>query len=212
MSPRAYTPEQELDMAVMFTDGSSIAELQRKYGGSYPSARAALKRQGAYEVRPGGHYGGKKGVHQRTFTGAEVDEMVHLWDMGLSKRGIAIAFKTTTYIVERELLACGISPIYRDGVKRGPESSRWKGGRFVRDDGYVVIRTGDGHYRFEHRLVMEKKLGRKLTRSETVHHINGDKQDNIEENLQLRQGKHGTGNVVTCIDCGSTNVGPVPIA
>lgn len=65
------------------------------------------------------------------------------------------------------------------------KSHNWKGGRRVHEDGYVLIRLEDGSEVYEHRYVMEQKLGRKLDTHEHVHRKDEDKQNNDPFNLEL---------------------------
>jgi hypothetical protein len=73
----------------------------------------------------------------------------------------------------------------------GNKNPKWKGGRYTDKKGYVWVfkpshpLAMNNRYVFEHRLVMEKFLGRFLYPEEHIHHINDNTSDNRIENLDL---------------------------
>lgn len=124
----------------------------------------------------------------------------------------------------RKCVDCGdikMVSSYHPNVKRCPScaaklrrgNGNWnsKGG-FDNGDGYIriIIHSDSPFYPMadsegrvlKHRLVMAEKLRRCLLRSEHVHHINGNRNDNRLENLQLiSQADHNIRQSL-CFHCG----------
>lgn len=76
-----------------------------------------------------------------------------------------------------------------DALNNIPREHRDGTGRTITPKGYVrvIVYSPDGKRRsvMEHRWVMEKVIGRTLTRTERVHHIDGDRANNAPDNLLL---------------------------
>lgn len=83
--------------------------------------------------------------------------------------------------------------VLTNGSRRfGTENSNYKRGWHLDKDGYVIASGFYGHHLAnkkgnvrQHILVAEEKLKRKLKKGEIVHHLNGIKNDNRAENLEV---------------------------
>jgi hypothetical protein len=79
---------------------------------------------------------------------------------------------------------------HRAYIPKGENHPSWKGGRFLDSRGYVLIHNPSHHralkgYVFEHIIVLERVLGRKILSTEAPHHRDGNRANNDPGNLLL---------------------------
>lgn len=127
----------------------------------------------------------------------DTETLTALYEQAGSVTELARRFDTPYATMYCRLKRLGI-PIKRTGfrsphpaAKHAEQHHNWRGGVYE-SNGYLYEFAPDHPaasrrkgYVQQHRLVMERHLGRLLTADELVHHINGDKADNRLENLEL---------------------------
>jgi hypothetical protein len=194
----------------MYQSGMTLDAVAKHFKCCPWVVRAELKKRGVQRR--------KTGTGCRVFTQDEKDTAREMYEARVSQDAIAAHLKCAQCSVSRILRGMGVK--MRHG-QRGSDNPYWKGGEIEAngyaqtlvsaDDPMASMRTPAG-YVLTHRLRVARKLGRPLTKTETVHHIDGNPLNNDPSNLQLRQGRHGKGACVRCLDCGSVNISHVPIA
>lgn len=197
---------QELEAKIVqrYQDGLSLEQVVKELSVTQGTAYRVLKRNGVTLRTP-----------NMLRTTDNVETIRQMCESGAGLRDIMKVLGTSTKTIKRVMQENGIELKHQLGDK-GEKSVGWKGGRNISPQGYVLVWVDPkdpmavmadvNNYVREHRLVMAREIGRPLKSHETVHHINGDRQDNRIENLQLRIGNHGNGQVYCCAECGSRNI------
>jgi hypothetical protein len=92
-----------------------------------------------------------------------------------------------------------INKLKRRKKRKVPKNHIFFHGSRIDEDGYNCIylpeniHANASGYAYEHKLVMAEYLGRNLIKGETIHHINGNRDDNRIENLELWSRSHPPG-------------------
>ncbi len=212
MSHRRFTVEQDRELAAAYVAGKSSTLLAREHQCDKEAVLNAIRRQGV-ALRD-------KGKAKRLELDARREEIIALYRAGESVWGIKRAMKCPHgNPIQRILRSAGI--VIEKRLTAGEKHHAWKGGHHLSQDGYRRIRMkrsdpyhsmcAPNGYVLEHRLVMARALGRVLKSTESVHHIDGNRENNELSNLQLWQGQHGAGAHFVCLDCGSHNINAVPL-
>ena len=91
--------------------------------------------------------------------------------------------------------AAKVSPFHRAKHQRGSANTNFGTGKYLDKNGYVLVSSGKRgvKHECEHRLIMAEMIGRPLLPEETVHHKNGNRADNREDNLELWSSRNPKG-------------------
>lgn len=196
----------EEDIVLRFKEGESAESIGRSLGVAGNTIRRRLLKNGLV--------GRHEEINQRLST----DEICSRYENGESMDNIAASLSVSRSAISARIHERGVDLFQRfDALFKSREDHpNWNGGKQTTLDGYVkvllsrtdpmFIMANKKRYVAEHRLVVARSIERPLTSTETVHHINGVRDDNRLENLQLRSSDHGAGQVRRCGDCGSYNV------
>lgn len=126
MTQRAFTPEQDQDVADLYSDGMSLRRIAKKYGVGIQAVGRSLERA-EVQRRPAGH--------DWRFSDSEVREIATRYEAGASMAELCSEYGCHVGTLRRALLRAGSKPRRRGAVDREIVASqlddvmrRWKAG------------------------------------------------------------------------------------
>ena len=174
----------------LYLSGATLAEAAEAAGVCIPTMRKRLDAAGVPR-RPSGTTTAQARARISAARSAQIDEahLRRLHAQGQSCREMAPTLGTNEETVRRRLRMLGLPRLL---AKARPDRNYfWTGGLSVDKHGYLLEKmpehpqaTRSGYVR-QHRLVVERELGRLLLRTEVVDHRNGDTSDNRMSNLRV---------------------------
>lgn len=122
------------------------------------------------------------------------------WCSEKCKRGTAVCMECKNEFVVGKKAAgkfCSLKCFYDYQAPVGTELSDPSGYTITKvpvgTQGVKLAGRGRSHWMWTHRYVIQLKLGRPLRKTERVHHINGKRNDNSPDNLELWKRSHPAG-------------------
>lgn len=185
-NPDMHPNKQRLpldEIAGLYRQGLPARDIAPRFGTS-PQTILRRLREAGEPLRPIGSW-----ASGRQPMPLDEDRLRELSGQGLSTKEIGQEMGAPAEVVRERMVKLGIPRL--PGKARPDRNYFWKGGRIVDRDGYILVlcpehpyRTKGGYVR-EHRLVMERELGRYLLPTEVVDHIDGQRAHNDPSNLRV---------------------------
>jgi len=181
------------EMIQLYQSGKSIRNIAKLAGFTYPSVLIRLKQAGVKII--------KRAYEREDLTGRIFNHLkaIKIIDGGGRSAWLCQCDCGKTATVQANRLKSGNTKSC--GCRKflcGENHGRWRGGNYIDSNGYSILSILSKESKRaihipEHRVVMEKHLGRSLFHNEHIHHKNGVRNDNRIENLEIKITAHGPG-------------------